>query len=115
MTMLDRLRPPAKPKNPPARPDAARELIEASIDADAAALGLSVALDRRRDAISAAIAAGTVSSALGKRMLSRAATERALAATPLALHAGQHRSASSRRLGCLGQAQQILNRPKTGD
>ena len=115
MTILDRLRPPAKPKVRPAHPNAAQEVIEACIDADAAALGLIVALERRHAAVSAALAARAISAPLGKRMLARESAERALAAVGLTRFAGAHRSASSRRLGFLGQARQALNKPQNGE
>lgn len=114
MTFLDRLRPPAEPSVPLAHPSPAQAVIEASIDADAAALGLIVALERRHAAVTAALAARVISAPLGKRMLARDSVERALAAVGLTRFAGRHRPASSRRLGFIGQARQALNKPEKG-
>lgn len=114
MSLLDRLRPPARaPRRLPA-PDAMRELFEATTDADAAALGLVVTLERRRAAVSAALAAGVISGPLAKRMLTRDAVDRGLHAAGLCDHGGVPRSASSHRATFTTQAQQAINRPKKG-
>lgn len=114
MSLLDRLRPPARaPRRLPAA-DARRELIEATTDADAAALALVVTLERRRVAVSAALAAGVISGPLAKRMLTRDAVDRGLHAAGLADHGGVPRSASSHRAGFLTQARQALDRPQKG-
>lgn len=114
MSLLSRLRPPAQaPRRDPA-PDALRELVEAATDCDAAALGLIECLERRRAAVTAAIAAGAIKPALGKRMLSREAVDRAFHAAGLCAHAGTPRSGSSHRIGFAGQVAQALN-PEKGN
>ncbi len=114
MSLLSRLRPPAKtPRRLPA-PDALRELAETAIDCDAAALGLVECLERRRAAITAAIAAGAIKPALGKRMLSRDAVDRAFHAVGLCAYAGTPRSGTSHRIGFAGQIAQALN-PEKGN
>jgi hypothetical protein len=114
MTILSKLRPPVHaPRRVPA-PDARRELVEAATDCDAAALGLIECLERRRSAITAAIAAGAIKPALGKRMLSREAVDRAFHAAGLCAHAGTPRSGSSHRIGFAGQVAQALN-PEKGN
>jgi hypothetical protein len=114
MSLLSRLRPPARSPARVQPGDARSALIEAATDADAAALALVVALERRRAAVSAALAAGVVSPALGKRMLTRQAVDRGLHAAGVADHGGVPRSASSHRAGFLNQTLQSLNRPSKG-
>lgn len=114
MSLLSHLRPPARhPGRAPAS-DALRELVEAATDCDAAVLGLIECLERRRDAISAAIAAEAIKPAIGKRMLSREAVDRAFHAAGLCAHAGTPRSGSSHRIGFTGQVAQALN-PEKGN
>jgi len=115
MSLLDRLRPPARtPRRRLPAVDARRELIEVTSDCDAAALALAEMLERRRVAVSAALAAGVISGPLAKRMLTRDAIDRGLHAAGLADHGGVPRSASSHRAGFLTQARQALDRPQKG-
>lgn len=112
MSLPDRLRPPPRaPRRLPA-PDALRELVEVAADCEAAALGLVEMLERRNVVVSAAIAAGAIKPALGKRMLSREAVDRALHAAGLCAHAGIPRSASTHRIGFSGQVVQAVNAGK---
>lgn len=114
MSLLTRLRPPARaPRRLPAA-DALRELVDASADCDAAALGLVECLERRRAAISAAIDAGAIKPALGKRMLSREAVDRAFHVAGLCAHAGVPRPGRALRVGFAGQVSQSLN-PEQGN
>lgn len=112
MNILSKLRPPARaPRRLPA-PDAMRELIEVTTDCDAAALALVEMLERRRVAVSAALAAGVISGPLAKRMLTRDAVDRGLHAAGVCAHGGVPRSASSHRASFVTQARQAINRPR---
>ncbi len=112
MNILSKLRPPARaPRRLPAT-DAMRELIEVTTDCDAAALGLVEMLERRRVAVSAALAAGVISGPLAKRLLTRQSVDRGLHAAGFCAHGGVPRSASSHRASFTTQAQQALNRPR---
>ncbi len=114
MSILARLRPPAQPSRRAPAANALRELVETAADCDAACLALVECLERRRAAVSAALAAGAIKPALGKRMLSREAVDRAFHAAGLCAHAGTPRSGSSHRIGFAGQVAQALN-PEKGN
>jgi hypothetical protein len=86
MSLLDRLRPPARAPRRPAAQDVAAEVVEASIDADSAALALAECLERRKAAIRAAMKAGIIPSALGARAQQRRAVDSGFAAAGLTDH-----------------------------